>query len=164
MVKQEMARVTINILGISELKWTGIGEFNSDEYYIYYWGQKSLIRNGVTLCRQKSRKCSTWVQPQKWENDLRSFPTQAIQHHSNSSLCRYHQCWGDQFYKYVQNLVELTPKKDVLFIIGHCNAKVGSQEIPGVAGKFDLRVQTKVGLLLLLLLSRFSRVQLCAAP
>ena len=111
MVKQEMARVTINILGISELKWTGIGEFNSDEYYIYYWGQKSLIRNGVTLCRQKSRKCSTWVQPQKWENDLRSFPTQAIQHHSNSSLCRYHQCWGDQFYKYVQNRLELTPKK-----------------------------------------------------
>ena len=48
-VKQEMARVNINILGISELKWTGMGEFNSDDHYIYYSGQESLRRNGVTL-------------------------------------------------------------------------------------------------------------------
>ena len=47
MVKQEKARVNINILGISELKWTGMGEFNSDDHYIYYCGQKSLRRNGV---------------------------------------------------------------------------------------------------------------------
>ena len=46
-VKQEMARVTIKILGISELKWTGMGEFNSDDHYIYYCGQESLRRNGV---------------------------------------------------------------------------------------------------------------------
>ena len=48
-VKQEMARVNINILGISELKWTGMGEFNSDDHYIYYCGQKSLRRNGVAI-------------------------------------------------------------------------------------------------------------------
>ena len=48
-VKQEMARVNINILGISELKWTGMGEFNSDDHYIYYCGQESLRRNGVAL-------------------------------------------------------------------------------------------------------------------
>ena len=48
-VKQEMARVNINILGISELKWTGMGEFNSDDYYIYYCGQEFLRRNGVAL-------------------------------------------------------------------------------------------------------------------
>ena len=48
-VKQEMARVNINILGISKLKWTGMGEFNSDDYYIYYSGQESLRRNGVAL-------------------------------------------------------------------------------------------------------------------
>ena len=48
-VKQEMARVNINILGISELKWTGMGEFNSDDHYIYYRGQESLRRNGVAL-------------------------------------------------------------------------------------------------------------------
>ena len=49
LVKQEMARVNINILGISELKWTGMGEFNSDDHYIYYCGQESLRRNGVAL-------------------------------------------------------------------------------------------------------------------
>ena len=53
-VKQEMARVNISILGISELKWMGMGEFNSDDYYIYYCGQESLRRNGVTLIINKS--------------------------------------------------------------------------------------------------------------
>ena len=48
-VKQEMARVNVNILGISELKWTGMGEFNSDDHYIYYCGQESLRRNGVNI-------------------------------------------------------------------------------------------------------------------
>ena len=52
-VKQEMARVNINILGISELKWTGMGEFNSDDQYIYYCGKESLRRNGVTLIVNK---------------------------------------------------------------------------------------------------------------
>ena len=53
MVKEELARVNIHILGISELKWTGMGEFNSDEYYIYYCGQESLRRNGVALTVNK---------------------------------------------------------------------------------------------------------------
>ena len=52
-VKQEMARVNIDILGTSELKWTGTGEFNSDDHYIYYCGQESLIRNGVTIMVNK---------------------------------------------------------------------------------------------------------------
>ena len=64
-IKQEMARVNINILEISELKWTGMGEFNSDDHYIYYCGQESLTRNGVGLRVNKSWKCSTWVQCQK---------------------------------------------------------------------------------------------------
>ena len=59
-VKQEMAVVNISILGISELKWTGMGEFNSDDHYIYYCGQESLRRNGVALIsQQKCLKCST---------------------------------------------------------------------------------------------------------
>ena len=70
MVKQEMARVNVDILGISELKWTGMGEFNSDDHYIYYWGQESLRRNGVAIMVNKSPKCSTWMQSQKWQNDL----------------------------------------------------------------------------------------------
>ena len=52
-VKQEMARVNVDILGISELKWTGMGEFNSDDHYIYYCGQKSLRRNGVAIMVNK---------------------------------------------------------------------------------------------------------------
>ena len=53
MVKQEMARMNIDILGISELKWTRMGEFNSDEHYIYYGGQEAFRRNGVTLIVNK---------------------------------------------------------------------------------------------------------------
>ena len=64
-VKQEMARVKIDILGISELKWTGMGEFNSDDHYIYYYGQEYLRRNGVVNIVNKIPKCSTWMQSQK---------------------------------------------------------------------------------------------------
>ena len=64
-VKQEMARMNIDILGISELKWTGMGEFNSDDHYTYYYRQESLRRNGVALIINKSLKCITWMQSQK---------------------------------------------------------------------------------------------------
>ena len=65
-VKQGMARVNINILGISKLKWTGMGiHHNSDDHYIYYCGQESLRRNGVAIVVNKSLKCSTWMQSQK---------------------------------------------------------------------------------------------------
>ena len=64
-VKQEMARGNIDILGICELKWTAMGEFKSDDHCIYYCGQESLRRNGVILIvNKKSLKCSTWVQSQ----------------------------------------------------------------------------------------------------
>ena len=86
-VKQDMARVNIDILEVSELKWTGMGEFNSDYHYIYYCGQESLRRNGVALIGDKIQKRSTWVQSQKEQNDLCSFPRQTIQYHSNPSLC-----------------------------------------------------------------------------
>ena len=65
-VKQEMARMNVDILGISELKWTRMGEFNSDDHYIYYYGQESLRRNGVAIMvNKKCLKCSTWIQSQK---------------------------------------------------------------------------------------------------
>ena len=64
-VKQEIARVNVHILGISELKWTGMGEFNSGDHYIYYCGQESFRRNGVAIMVNKSLKCSTWMQSQK---------------------------------------------------------------------------------------------------
>ena len=66
--------MNIDILGISELKWTGTDEFNSDDHYIYYCGQESLRRNGVAIIVNKSPKCSTWMQSQKRQNNLYSFP------------------------------------------------------------------------------------------
>ena len=80
-VIQEMARVNVDILGISKLKWTGMGEFNSDDHYINYCGQESL--NG----QQKSLKCSTQMQSQKQQNDLCSSARQTIQYYSYPSLC-----------------------------------------------------------------------------
>ena len=64
-VKQEMARVNIDILGISELKWIGTGEFTSDDNYIYYCGEESLRRNGIAIIVNKSPTCSAWIQSQK---------------------------------------------------------------------------------------------------
>ena len=81
-----MARVNANILGICELKWIGMDEFNSDDHYVYYCAQESLRRNGVAIILNKSPKCSTWMQSQKQENDPCSFPTQTTQYHSNPSL------------------------------------------------------------------------------
>ena len=86
-VKQEMTSVNVDILGISELKWTGMGEFNSDDHYIYYCGQESVRRNGVALIVKNSLKCRTRMQSQKGQNDFCSFPRQIIQYHGNPSLC-----------------------------------------------------------------------------
>ena len=66
-VKQEMARVNVNIPAISKLKWTGMGEFNSDDHNIYDCEQESLRRNGVAIIVNKSLKCSTWMQSQVTE-------------------------------------------------------------------------------------------------
>ena len=91
-VKPEMARVNIYVLGISELKWTRMVEFNSDDHYIYYCGQETFRRNGVALIVNKRVQNAVLVQSQKGQNDLNSFPRQAFQHHSNPSLCPNHEC------------------------------------------------------------------------
>ena len=80
-----MARVNVNILGISKLKWTELGEFNPDDHY--YCGQESLRRNEVAIIVNKSPKCSTWMQSQKRQNHLCLFPRQTIQYHGNPSPC-----------------------------------------------------------------------------
>ena len=119
-VKQEMARVNGNILEIMELKWTGMGEFNSDDHYIYCYGQESLRRDGVAIIVNKSPKCSTWMQSQKQQNDLCSFPRQNIQYHSNLSICPIEEDEEvvERSCEDLQDLLELTPQKDALFIIG----------------------------------------------
>ena len=88
-VEQEMTGVNIDILGISKLKWTGMGKFNSDDHYIYYCEQESFRRNGVTNKKngqQKNLKCSTWMKSQKRQNDLCLLPRQTIQYHGDPSL------------------------------------------------------------------------------
>ena len=86
-VKQEMARVNINILGITELKWNGMGEFNSDDHYTYYCGQESLRRNGVVLIVSKRVQNAIFVCSLKNDRMIFLFPRQTILYHSNPSLC-----------------------------------------------------------------------------
>ena len=141
-VKQEMARVNVNIPGISELKWTGMGEFNSDDHYIYYCGQESLRRNGVAIMVNK--RVQNEVLGCNLINDRmisvhlqgKTFNITVIQVYAPTSNTEETEV--EWFYDDLQDLLELTPKKDVLFIIGDWNAKVGSQETPGVTGKFGL--------------------------
>ena len=82
-----MVQFNIDLFEISEVIWPGMGEFNSNDHYIYYCGQESLRRNGIALRVNKSLKCSTWVHSQKNQNDLGPFPRETIQYHSNPSLC-----------------------------------------------------------------------------
>ena len=144
-----MARVNINILGIMELKWTGMGEFNSDDHYIYYCGQESLRRNGVAIivnkrvqnavlgCSLKNNRMISVIFQGK------PFNITVIQVYSPTSIAE--EAEVELSYEYLQALVELTAPKDSFFIIGDWNAKVRSQEIPGVIGKFSLGVENEAG-------------------
>ena len=140
-----MARVSIDILGISELKWTGMGKFNSDDHYIYYSGQESLRRNWVPLV----------VDKRVWNAvlgcNLKNNRMISVHFQSKPFNTRVIQVYGptpndkeaERFYEDLQDLLELTPKKDILFIIWDWSAKIESQEIPGVTGKFGLGVQNE---------------------
>ena len=86
-VKQEMARVNISILGISELKWMGMREFNSDDHYIYYCGQESLRRIGVAIMVNKRVRNAVLGCNLKNDNMICLYPRQTIQYHSYPSLC-----------------------------------------------------------------------------
>ena len=134
-VKKEMARVNVDILRISELKWTGMGEFNSDDHYIHYYGQESLRRNGVAIMANK--RVRNAVLGCNLKNDRmvsvcfqgKPFNIVVIQAYAPTSNAE--EAEVELFYEDVQDLLELTPKKDILFIIGDWNAKVGNQETPG---------------------------------
>ena len=86
-VKQEMARVNVNILRISELKWTRMGEFNPDDHYIYYCGQESLRRNEVAIMVNKRVQNAVLGCNLKNDRMICLFPRQTIQYQSNPSLC-----------------------------------------------------------------------------
>ena len=117
-VKQEMARVNVNILGISKLKWTGMGEFNSDGHYIYYCGQEYLRRNGVAIMVNK--RVQNAVLGCNLKNDRmisvhfqgKPFNITVIQTYASTNNAE--EAEVEQFYEDLQNLLELIPKKDVL--------------------------------------------------
>ena len=147
-IKQEMARMNVDILGISELKWTGMGEFNSDDHYIYYCGQESLRRNGVAIIVNKRvRNAVLGCNPQ---NDRmisvrfqgKPFNITVIWVYAPTSNA---EAEFERFYEDLQDLLELTPPKYALLIIGDCNANVESQETPGVTGKFGLGIWNETG-------------------
>ena len=141
--------MNVDILGISELKWTEMGEFNSDDNYIYYCRQESLKRNGVAIMVNK--RVQNAVLGCILKNDRmisvrfqgKPFNITVIQVYAPTSNAE--EAEVERFYEDLQDLLELTPKKDVLFIIGDWNAKVGSQETPGVTGKFGLGNRMKQG-------------------
>ena len=126
-----------------------MGEFNSNDHYIYYCRQESLRRNGVAIivnkrvqnvvlgCNLKNyRMISNHFQD-------KPFNITVIQFYAPTSNAE--EAKVEQFYEDLQDLLELTPKKDVLFIIEDWNTKVGSQETPGVTGKFGLEIRNEAG-------------------
>ena len=141
--------MNFNILGISELKWTGMGEFKSDDHYIYDCGQESLRRKGVAIIVNK--RVQNAVLGYNLKNDRmisvrfqgKPFNITVIQVYAQTTNAE--EAEVEQFCEDLQDVLELTPPKNVLFITGDWNAKVGSQETPGVTGKFGLGVQNEVG-------------------
>ena len=113
-VKQEMAGVNINILGISKLKWTGMGEFNSDDHYIYYCGQESLRRNGVAIMVNKESKMQ-YLDINKNDRMIsvrfqgKPYNITVMQVYAPTSYSEETQV--EQFYEDLQDLLELTPPK-----------------------------------------------------
>ena len=148
-VKQEMARANVDILGISELKWSGMGEFNSDDHYIYYCGQEFLRRNGVAITVNKR------VQNAVLGCNLKNNRMISIRFQGKPFNITVIQVYAltinpeeaevEQSYEDLQYLLELTPKKDIFFIIRDWNAKAGSQETPRITGKFGLGVRNEAG-------------------
>ena len=117
-----MAKVNTDILGISELKWMGMGEFNSDDHYIYYCGQESCRRNGVVLIINKRVRNS--VLGCNIKNDrmisvhFQGKPLNITVIQVYAPITKAEEAEVDQFYEDLQDLPELTPKKDILFISG----------------------------------------------
>ena len=129
-VKQETARVNVDIKAISELRWTGTGEFNSDDHYIYYCGQESLRRHGVAIIVNKRVRNAILGHTLKNDRMIsarfqgKPFNITVILVYAPTSNAE--EAEVEWFYEDLQDLLELRPKKDVLFIIGDWNAKVGS--------------------------------------
>ena len=125
-----------------------MGEFNSDDHYIYNYGQESLRRNEVAIIVYKRvpiQYLDALSKTTEWSVCLQGKPSNIIVIKVCALTSNAEEADVEQFYEDLQDLLELTPKKDDLFIIGDWNEKAGSQEIPGVTGKFGLGVQNEAG-------------------
>ena len=126
-----------------------MGEFNSDDHYIFYCGQESLGRNGVAIIINKRVQYA--VLGCNLKNDRmisvclqgKPFNITVIQVYAPTSNAE--EAEVERLYEDLQDLIERTPKKDVLFIIGDWNVKVGSEEAPGVTGTFGLGILNEAG-------------------
>ena len=124
-----------------------MGEFNSDDHYMYYCGQESLRRNGIAIIVNKT------VQNAELGCNLKKDKMISVRFQGKpfsimlikvyAPISNAEDAEVEQVYENLQELLELTPQKDVLFIIGDWNAKVGSQKTPGISGKFGLGVQNE---------------------
>ena len=121
-VKQEMARVNIDFLGISELRWTGMCEFNSDDHHIYYCGQESLGRNRIALIVNKrvwNAGCEYNLKNDRMKSvhfQGKPFSITVVQVYAPTTNAK--EAKVERFYENLQDLLELISKKDVPFIIG----------------------------------------------
>ena len=144
-----MERVNISILGISELKWIGMGDFNSDDHYIYYCGQEFLRRNGLDLIVNK--RVQNAVLGYNLKNNrmtsvhFQSKPFNITVIQVYTPITNAEEDEVEWFYEDLQEILKLIPQKDVLLITGDWNANVGSHEIPGVTSKFGCGVQNEAG-------------------
>ena len=148
-VKAEMSRLNISILGISEIKWTGMGHFTSDEHQIFYSGHETQRRNGVAIIVDKVWSKSVLGYNPKNDRTIsirfqgKPINITVIQVYAPTTDAKENEM--EQFYADLQQLLDAAPKKDAIVIMGDWNAKVGSTTTAGITGKFGLGVRNEAG-------------------
>ena len=142
-----MARLNTDLLGISHLKWTGMGEFNSEDHYIYCCGQEYLRRNGVALMSMKESEMHYLGAISKMTEWSRFISKATIQNYSNPRLHPSHWCWRSWSWLIPWRSTRLsrtnTKKRDILFMLWESYTKVGNQVISRIIGKFGFSIQNE---------------------
>ncbi|KAI0241965.1 Craniofacial development protein 2, partial [Lamellibrachia satsuma] len=148
-VKREMERTGVHMMGVSEMKWTGRGHFKSDDYEVYYCGQDTRRRNGVAfICTDELKRCVlgfNTISDRVITIRLQCKPVNmtVIQIYAPTSTAEDEEI--EHFYEMVQKVVDETPKGDMLHVIGDWNAKVGDEETTGTTGRFGLGERNERG-------------------
>ena len=148
-MKREMERTGVELMGISEMRWTGMGHFMSDDYEVYYCGQETLRRNGVAfICTDEIRRCVMGFNPVSdriatIRLQCKPVNMTVLQVYAPTSTAEE----GDmeEFYEKVQHVVDEIPRGDVLYVIGDWNAKVGQDKTNGTTGRFGLGERNERG-------------------